>query len=181
MATGPQRSPVIPLATSIRQFVSRQLSQLFLSISCFSSVIMSRHPASLLMAACLVGSAAAASSPRDEFDPKDPPCHKTDDVKVGVYLLDLEHLLGISIEEQALYFTLEWMDDRNNYRHGTPQPGLAITPSPSPSPSLSPSPQAQKPKPKPNSNHSPCPRHHPPHPTPRSTLTARSSLINISC
>jgi len=133
------------------------------------------------MAACLVGSAAAASSPRDEFDPKDPPCHKTDDVKVGVYLLDLEHLLGISIEEQALYFTLEWMDDRNNYRHGTPQPGLAITPSPSPSPSLSPSPQAQKPKPKPNSNHSPCPRHHPPHPTPRSTLTARSSLINISC
>ena len=104
---------------------------------------MSRHPASLLMAACLVGSAAAASSPRDEFDPKDPPCHKTDDVKVGVYLLDLEHLLGISIEEQALYFTLEWMDDRNNYRHGTPQPGLAITPSPSPSPSLSPSPQAQ--------------------------------------
>ena len=63
---------------------------------------------------CLVGSAGASSltvamtnlRDRGEFDPKDPPSHKTD-VKVGVYL---EHLLDVSMEEHTFdtdfYFTL---------------------------------------------------------------------------
>ena len=93
------------------------------------------------MAACLVGRASSESLTvamnklRDtgEFDPKEPPSHKTD-VKVGVYL---EHLLDVSMEDHTFdmdfYFTLEWMDDRN-YRCDTPLPGLQPKPTPQPQP-----------------------------------------------
>lgn len=65
---------------------------------------MSLRAASLL-AACLVGSAGASSLTvamtdirgRGEFDPKEPPDHKTD-IKVGVYL---EHLLDVSTPPAA--------------------------------------------------------------------------------
>ena len=95
---------------------------------------MSPLRASLVMAASLVGSAAASSltvamtniRESGEFDPKEPPSHTTD-VKVGVYL---EHLLDVSMEKHTFdmdfYFTLEWMDGRN-YR----RPSLAeLTPTP---------------------------------------------------
>ena len=90
---------------------------------------MSRLRAMVMMAACLVGSTFASSLTvamtdlrnRGEFDPKEPPDHKTD-VKVGVYL---EHLLDVSMEKHTFdmdfYFTLEWMDGRN-YRRGTTPP-----------------------------------------------------------
>ena len=101
---------------------------------------MSRLRAMVMMAACLVGSTFASSLTvamtdlrnRGEFDPKEPPDHKTD-VKVGVYL---EHLLDVSMEKHTFdmdfYFTLEWMDGRN-YRRGTTPPLAGLS---NPNPNL---------------------------------------------
>ena len=76
----------------------------------------------MFMAACGVASHVLFG----EFDPMDPPCHKTNEVKVGVYPPDLGHPFDMNF-----YLTIKWIDDRNydygpDYRRGTSQPGWAI-------------------------------------------------------